>query len=90
MNRIPQYSQVDHMKEASWHMYCTNETQEAYMKKIQTVRLGDLIAAFYDEAGKETKIETLQYGIVSVALLDLRHKIFSPTHKSTGKHKKVA
>lgn len=65
-------------------------TQEGHMKKIRTVRLGDLIAALYDEAEKETKIEKFQSGIVTLALLDLRKKILTSTHTGARKHQKVA
>ena len=40
-----------------------------------TIRLGDLIAALYDQAQKETKDKRMQSVLVGLALHDLRVKI---------------
>ena len=58
-------------------------------KAKMTVRLGDLIAALYDEAEKETKVKNLQTGIVALALLDLSKKTLK-SRRTAYKYKKVA
>ncbi len=55
-----------------------------------TVPLGDLIAALYDEAKKETKVEKFQSAIVALALADFHCKIIRSKHIAQRKHKKVA
>ena len=53
--------------------------------KKECYRLGDLIAALYDEAEKETQQKKFQSALVALALLDVRSKIkreiYSSEHK---------
>jgi hypothetical protein len=55
-----------------------------------TVRLGDLIAALYDEAQMESKQEKVRSAIVGLALNDLLHQTRKSKDAFAKKHKKIA
>jgi hypothetical protein len=58
--------------------------------KRMTVRLGDLIAALYDEAQMESKQEKVRSAIVGLALNDLLHQTRKSKDAFAKKHKKIA